>query len=65
MASSRPTDPDHDRYRFLRVAFYELSHPMLPNLLVDIADGAGRKADALAAYASQQEVRDYAGRCRA
>ncbi len=61
LAASRPTDPDHDRYRFLRVAFYELSHPMLPNLLVDVAEGAERKARALAAYASQQEVRDYAG----
>ncbi|HEY2797201.1 MAG TPA: PIG-L family deacetylase [Thermoanaerobaculia bacterium] len=61
VASSRPADPDHDRYRFLRVAFYELSHPMLPNTLVDIAGGAARKAEALAAYASQQEVRDYAG----
>ncbi|HEY1252622.1 MAG TPA: PIG-L family deacetylase [Thermoanaerobaculia bacterium] len=61
LASSRPGDPDHDRYRFLRVAFYELSHPMLPNLLVDIGGGAARKGEALAAYASQQAVRDYAG----
>ncbi len=65
VASSRPADPDHDLYRFLRMAFYEISHPLLPNLLVDIADGAARKAEALAAYASQQEVRDYAGAMRA
>lgn len=61
VAASRPGDPDHDRFRFLRIAFYELSHPMLPNTLVDIASVAERKAEALAAYSSQQEVRDYAG----
>ena len=61
LAASRPGDPDHDRFRFLRVAFYELSHPMLPNALVDIASAAERKSAALAAYASQQAVRDYAG----
>ena len=61
VAASRPGDPDHDRFRFLRMAFYELSHPMLPNALVDIASVAEKKAEALAAYASQQAVRDYAG----
>ena len=61
VASSRPGDPDHDRFRFVRIAFYELSHPMLPNTLVDIAAAADKKAEALAAYASQQAVRDYAG----
>jgi LmbE family N-acetylglucosaminyl deacetylase len=61
VAASRPGDPDHDRFRFLRIAFYELSHPMLPNTLVDIAAVAERKAEALAAYSSQQAVRDYAG----
>jgi glycosyltransferase involved in cell wall biosynthesis len=61
LSASRPGDPDHDRLRFLRVAFYEISHPILPNTLVDIASVSGRKAAALAAYASQQSVRDYAG----
>ncbi len=61
IASSRPGDSDHDQFRFLRVAFYELSHPMLPNALVDIAAAGDRKASALDAYASQQAVRDYAG----
>jgi len=64
VASSRPGDPDHDFFRHLRIAFYELSHPMLPNLLVDIASVADRKDAALAAYASQQAVRDYAGAIR-
>ena len=61
VAASRPGDPDHDRFRFLRIAFYELSHPLLPNALVDISAVADRKDAALAAFPSQQAVRDYAG----
>jgi len=61
VAQSRPGDPDHDRYRFLRLAFYEISQPFLPNTLVDIAAAARRKDAAVEAYASQQSVRDYAG----
>ncbi|MFN2384734.1 MAG: PIG-L family deacetylase [Thermoanaerobaculia bacterium] len=61
LSASRPGDPDHDRLRALRLAFYEISHPILPNTLVDIAGVADRKGAALAAYASQQAVRDYAG----
>ena len=61
VASSRPGDPDHDRFRFLRLAFYEISQPFLPNALVDIAAVADRKDTALKEYASQQSVRDYAG----
>ena len=61
VAASRAGDPDHERFRFLRIAFYELSHPILPNTLVDIAAVADRKDEALAAYVSQAAVRDYAG----
>jgi len=61
VAASRPEDPDHDRYRFLRLGFYEISQPFLPNALVDIASVSERKDEALRAYASQQSVRDYAG----
>jgi LmbE family N-acetylglucosaminyl deacetylase/glycosyltransferase involved in cell wall biosynthesis len=64
VASSRPGDPDHDRYRLMRIAFYELSHPILPNVLVDIAAVAEKKDEALASYVSQQSVRDYAGAIR-
>jgi LmbE family N-acetylglucosaminyl deacetylase/glycosyltransferase involved in cell wall biosynthesis len=64
VSASRPGDPDHDRFRFLRVGFYELSHPILPNVLVDVAPVAEKKDDALAAYVSQQSVRDYAGAIR-
>ena len=61
LSSSRPGDPDHDHLRSLRLAFYEISHPILPNILVDIAGVSERKSAALAAYSSQQAVRDYAG----
>src|SRR5262245_29470654 len=64
VASSRAGDPDHDRFRFLRIAFYELSNPLLPNTLVDVASVAEKKDEALAAYATQQAVRDYAGAMR-
>jgi LmbE family N-acetylglucosaminyl deacetylase/glycosyltransferase involved in cell wall biosynthesis len=64
IASSRPGDLDHDRYRFVWSGFYELSHPILPNVLVDIAAVAEKKDEALASYVSQQSVRDYAGAIR-
>ncbi|MET0620144.1 MAG: PIG-L family deacetylase, partial [Thermoanaerobaculia bacterium] len=64
VASSRPGDPEHDRFRMMRIAFYELSHPILPNVLVDIAPVAEKKDEALACYVSQQAVRDYAGAIR-
>ncbi len=60
LAGSRPGDPDHDRFRFLRLAFYEISHPLLPDTLVDIASVSRVKEEALASFASQQSVRDYA-----
>lgn len=60
VAGSRPEDADHDLYRYVRLAFYEISHPVLPNALVDIQAAAARKAAALAAFTSQQAVRDYA-----
>lgn len=61
VSASRPEDLDHDRFRFLRLAFYEISHPLLPNALVDISETERRKHEALGAYESQQSVRDYAG----
>jgi LmbE family N-acetylglucosaminyl deacetylase/glycosyltransferase involved in cell wall biosynthesis len=61
IAASRPTDADYDRWRWARVGFYELTHPLLPNTLVDIAPVAAIKRDALGAFVSQQLVRDYAG----
>ncbi|HEV2065152.1 MAG TPA: PIG-L family deacetylase [Thermoanaerobaculia bacterium] len=59
VAASRSEDADHDRYRLLSIAYYELSHPMLPNTLVDIAAVEATKREAIAAFVSQQGVRDY------
>jgi LmbE family N-acetylglucosaminyl deacetylase len=42
-----------------RVAFYEVSQPLRPNVLVDITDVAAAKYDAIAAHSSQTEIRDY------
>lgn len=42
-----------------RVAFYEVSQPFRPNLLVDITDVAEQKYQAIAAHESQRRLRDY------
>jgi LmbE family N-acetylglucosaminyl deacetylase len=43
------------------VAFFELSQPFRPNFLFDLTPVFARKEQALAAFASQAAVRDYAG----
>ena len=43
-----------------RAAFYEVSQPIRPNVLVDVSAHAGRKAAAIGAFASQLPGRDYA-----
>jgi LmbE family N-acetylglucosaminyl deacetylase len=42
-----------------RVAFYEISHPLRPNTLVDISSVADAKYAAIAAHASQVTLKDY------
>lgn len=42
-----------------RVAFYEVSRPLQPNAIVDITNVAETKYAAIAAHASQTELRDY------
>lgn len=44
---------------FARIAFYEVSHPIRPNTIVDISGVAERKYAAIADHVSQLEVRDY------
>jgi LmbE family N-acetylglucosaminyl deacetylase/glycosyltransferase involved in cell wall biosynthesis len=61
VAGSRPADAEYDQLRLARIGFYELTHPLLPNTLVDIASVASVKREALGAFVSQQAVRDYAG----
>jgi LmbE family N-acetylglucosaminyl deacetylase len=43
-----------------RVAFYEVSRPLAPNILVDITAVAAAKFEAIRAHESQTSVRDYA-----
>jgi len=44
-----------------KVAFFELSQPFRPNFLFDATGVLERKERAMAAFASQAAVRDYAG----
>lgn len=60
-ATSRAGDPDHDAFRFLRLAFYEITQPILPNALVALGDRGERKRRAISKFVSQAAVRDYAG----
>src|SRR5437764_6870112 len=47
-----------------RVAFYEVSHPLRPNALVDITSVAEAKYAAIAMHASQLAFRDYVAYAR-
>jgi LmbE family N-acetylglucosaminyl deacetylase/glycosyltransferase involved in cell wall biosynthesis len=47
-----------------RVAFYEVSHPLRPNALIDITSVAESKYAAIAMHASQLAVRDYVAYAR-
>lgn len=42
-----------------KIGFYEVSNPLRPNTLVDITAEADSKFAAIAAHASQMELRDY------
>src|SRR5205085_3463518 len=47
-----------------RVAFYEVSHPLRPNALVDITSVAEKKYAAIAMHATQLAFRDYVAYAR-
>jgi LmbE family N-acetylglucosaminyl deacetylase len=47
-----------------RVAFYEVSAPLRPNVLLDITSVADAKYAAIAAHASQSAIRDYTSYAR-
>lgn len=47
-----------------RVAFYEVSAPLRPNILVDITSVAEAKYRAIATHASQTDLRDYTSYAR-
>jgi LmbE family N-acetylglucosaminyl deacetylase/glycosyltransferase involved in cell wall biosynthesis len=60
-AGSRRDDADHELYRLLRIAYYEVTLPLLPNALVPLGEYAETKKNAMEKFASQSAVRDYAG----
>ena len=60
-SASRPGDADRERLERVRLVFYEISLPLLPNALVPLAERAAQKAEAAAKFRSQAVVRDYAG----
>jgi LmbE family N-acetylglucosaminyl deacetylase/glycosyltransferase involved in cell wall biosynthesis len=61
VATSRAVDADHDAFRMIRLAFYEVTQPILPNALVPLGQREERKRQAISKFVSQAAVRDYAG----
>ncbi|HWC65503.1 MAG TPA: PIG-L family deacetylase, partial [Thermoanaerobaculia bacterium] len=61
VAGARPEDAEWEILRFVRIAFYEITQPILPNALVPLGDLAETKRRAIARFPSQAAVRDYAG----
>jgi LmbE family N-acetylglucosaminyl deacetylase len=55
----RDGDPDAELLQGLRVLLYEVNHPGYPDLLVDVTGEAPVLAEAMAAYASQEERHPY------
>jgi LmbE family N-acetylglucosaminyl deacetylase/glycosyltransferase involved in cell wall biosynthesis len=61
VATSRAGDADYDAFRMIRLAFYEVTQPILPNALVPLGPRGESKRRAIAKFVSQAAVRDYAG----
>lgn len=61
VAGAGAADADHEGYRLLRLVFYELTHPVLPNALVPLGLRAEKKKRAVEKFVSQAAVRDYGG----
>jgi len=61
VAAARTGDDDHGTLRWVRIAFYEITQPILPNALVPLGEHADAKRRAIARFVSQASVRDYTG----
>ena len=61
VAARAPGDAAAGALEGANVAFFELSQPFRPNFLFDATGVLQRKERAMAAFASQAAVRDYAG----
>lgn len=57
----RPADAGYPAIQRLRLLFYEITQPILPNVLVPLRELALLKQEAAAKFVSQAAVRDYAG----
>ena len=60
VSAARPEDAGYETLRWVRIAFYEITQPILPNALVPLGGGADAKRRAIARFASQRAIRDYA-----
>ncbi len=61
VAGMRAADAEFESYRLLRLVFYEVTQPILPNALVPLGPRAEKKARAVGKFVSQAAVRDYGG----
>jgi LmbE family N-acetylglucosaminyl deacetylase len=61
VATARAGDTDFELLKWVRIVFYEITQPILPNALVPLGGNADRKRRAVEKFASQAAVRDYAG----
>ena len=61
VATARAGDAEYETLRWVRIAFYEITQPFLPNALVPIGENGEAKRRAIARFASQAAIRDYAG----
>jgi LmbE family N-acetylglucosaminyl deacetylase/glycosyltransferase involved in cell wall biosynthesis len=64
VAGTRPGDADFDAFRLVRLLFFEVTQPILPNILVPLGQLADVKRSAVEKFVSQAAVRDYAGAVR-
>jgi LmbE family N-acetylglucosaminyl deacetylase len=64
LAARPASEPGRGALHAARVAFFELSQPFRPNVLVDVTQVRERKEQAMAAFVSQAAERDYAGLVR-
>ncbi len=60
LARRPASDPGAAALRAATVAFFEISQPFRPNVLVDVTPFLERKREAVRAFASQAAERDYA-----
>jgi LmbE family N-acetylglucosaminyl deacetylase/glycosyltransferase involved in cell wall biosynthesis len=61
VSAIRPEDTAFEAYQRLRIVYFEVTQPILPNALVPLGTFGEAKRRAAAKFPSQAAVRDYAG----